>query len=246
MKRLLFAVLLGMALPAAAQYPNRTVTMLTGYPAGGLVDIVARMVAENMKPRFPAGLVVVNRPGAAGAVAVGELTRAAPDGYTIILTPHSALTIAPQINDLPYKTPDDYDPFINLVAYYPLIAVRTESKVQDDPGAALRREGQSRDAPRRHAGRGHLEPPQPRGADASRRRQDGARPVRGMGAVERRGARRPSRGGGRSARGAQAHGRRQAHARAREFHAQAPCGVPRRADGEGARLGRFERASGTC
>ena len=128
MKRLLFAVLLGMALPAAAQYPNRTVTMLTGYPAGGLVDIVARMVAENMKPRFPAGLVVVNRPGAAGAVAVGELTRAAPDGYTIILTPHSALTIAPQINDLPYKTPDDYDPFINLVAYYPLIAVRTESK----------------------------------------------------------------------------------------------------------------------
>jgi len=128
MKRLLFVFLLGMALPAAAQYPNRTVTMLTGYPAGGLVDIVARMVAENMKPRFPAGLVVVNRPGAAGAVAVGELTRAAPDGYTFILTPHSALTIAPQINDLPYKTPDDYDPFINLVAYYPLIAVRTESK----------------------------------------------------------------------------------------------------------------------
>jgi tripartite-type tricarboxylate transporter receptor subunit TctC len=128
MKRLLSVVLLVLALPAAAQYPNRTVTMLTGYPAGGLVDIVARMVAENMKPRFPAGLVVVNRPGAAGAVAVGELTRAAPDGYTIILTPHSALTIAPQINDLPYKTPDDYDPFINLVAYYPLIAVRGESK----------------------------------------------------------------------------------------------------------------------
>src|SRR5215213_1058126 len=74
--RLIFFFLLAMALPAAAQYPNRTVTMLTGYPAGGLVDIVARMVAENMKPRFPAGVVVVNRPGAAGAVAVGELTRA--------------------------------------------------------------------------------------------------------------------------------------------------------------------------
>ena len=67
MKRLLFFFLLAIALPAAAQYPNRAVTMLTGYPAGGLVDIVARMVAENMKPRFPAGLVVVNRPGAAGA-----------------------------------------------------------------------------------------------------------------------------------------------------------------------------------
>jgi tripartite-type tricarboxylate transporter receptor subunit TctC len=129
MKRLLLIIiLLGLALPAAAQYPSRTVTMLIGYPAGGLVDIVARLVVEGMKPRFPNGIVVVTRPGAAGSVAVGELTRAAPDGYTILLTPASALVIAPQINDLPYKTPDDYDPFINLVAYYPLIVVRTESK----------------------------------------------------------------------------------------------------------------------
>lgn len=128
MKRLLAAILFALALPAAAQYPNRTVTMLAGYPAGGLVDIVARMIVEGMKARFPNGLVVVNRPGAAGSVAVGELTRATPDGYTIILTPHSALVIAPQINDLPYKTPDDYDPFINLISYYPMIAVRNESK----------------------------------------------------------------------------------------------------------------------
>ena len=128
MKRVLLLLLLAFALPAAAQYPNRPVTLLIGYPSGGLVDIVARLVAEGMKARFPNGLVVVTRPGAAGAVAVGELTRAAPDGYTFILTPLSALVIAPQINDLPYKTPDDYDPFINLVAYYPLIAVRSESK----------------------------------------------------------------------------------------------------------------------
>jgi putative tricarboxylic transport membrane protein len=128
MKRVLLLLLLAFALPAAAQYPNRPVTLLIGYPAGGLVDIVARLVAEGMKARFPNGLVIVTRPGAAGSVAVGELTRAPADGYTFILTPHSALVIAPQINDLPYKTPDDYDPFINLVAYYPLIAVRSESK----------------------------------------------------------------------------------------------------------------------
>jgi tripartite-type tricarboxylate transporter receptor subunit TctC len=128
MKRLLLLLLLALALPAAAQYPARPVTMLIGYPAGGLVDIVARMVAEGMKSRFPSGIVVVARPGAAGSVAVGELIRAAPDGYTFLLTPHSALTIAPQMNDLPYKTPDDYDPVINLIAYYPLIAVRSESK----------------------------------------------------------------------------------------------------------------------
>jgi len=115
------------ALPAAAQYPDRPVTMLAGYPPGGLVDVVARLVAEGMKARYPAGLNVVNRPGAAGALAVAEVTRAKPDGYTIVLTPQSALVIAAQMQDLAYKTPDDYDPVINVVAYYPMIAVRTES-----------------------------------------------------------------------------------------------------------------------
>src|SRR5256885_14089817 len=121
----LFAFLL--ALPAAAQYPDRPVTMLAGYPAGGLVDVVTRLVVEGMKSKFPKGLVVVNRPGAAGSVAVAELARAAPDGTTIVLTPHSALVIQAQLQDLAYKTPDDYEPVINVVSYYPMIAVRTES-----------------------------------------------------------------------------------------------------------------------
>jgi len=129
MSRLLAALAaLILSWPAAAQYPEKPVTMLAGYPPGGLVDVVARLLAEGMKPKFPRGLNVVNRPGAAGSVAVAELTRAAPDGYTIVLTPDSALVIAAQLQDLSYKTPDDYDPFINLVAYYPMIAVRTESE----------------------------------------------------------------------------------------------------------------------
>src|ERR1051325_8711610 len=110
MIRTLAPLLALVALPVAAQYPDRPVTMLAGYPPGGLVDVVARLVAEGMKPRFPKGITVLNRPGAAGAVAVAELVRSAPDGYTIVMTPHSALVIAPQLQDLSYKTPDDYDP----------------------------------------------------------------------------------------------------------------------------------------
>src|SRR4051812_184397 len=121
---------LALSLPAAAQYPEKPLTLLAGYPPGGLVDVVTRLMAEGMKARFPHGITVVNRPGAAGAVAVAEVARAAPDGYTIVLTPQSALVIAAQMQDLAYKTPDDYDPFINLVAYYPMIAVRTESEYQ--------------------------------------------------------------------------------------------------------------------
>jgi tripartite-type tricarboxylate transporter receptor subunit TctC len=120
--------LLGVALPAAAQYPDRPVTMLSGYPPGGMVDIVARTLAESMKQRFPKGLLVVSRPGAAGTVAVSEIVRAAPDGYTFVLTPSSALAIAPQLNPVAYKTPDDYDPFINLVSYFPMLVVRQEAQ----------------------------------------------------------------------------------------------------------------------
>jgi tripartite-type tricarboxylate transporter receptor subunit TctC len=125
---LLAALAFVIALPAAAQYPDKPVTMLAGYPPGGLVDIVSRLVAEGMKPKFPKGLNVVNRAGAAGSVAVAEMARGAPDGYTIVMTPHSALVIAPQLQELAYRTPDDYDPVINLVSYYPMIAVRTESE----------------------------------------------------------------------------------------------------------------------
>src|SRR5262245_11318074 len=90
----LVAILMfGFALPAAAQYPDRPVTLLAGYPPGGMVDIVTRTLAETMKKRFPKGIVIVNRPGTAGSVAVAEVVRAQPDGYTIVLTPASGLTI---------------------------------------------------------------------------------------------------------------------------------------------------------
>ncbi len=72
-----FALLaLGAALPCAAQYPDRPLTLLAGFPAGGLVDIVSRVVAEGMKPKFPKGIVVVNKSGEQGNGAVRVLRRA--------------------------------------------------------------------------------------------------------------------------------------------------------------------------
>jgi len=117
----------GIALPAIAEYPERPVTILAGFPPGGLVDIVARTLAEGIRPQFPKGAVVVNRPGAGGAVAVSEVVRSKPDGYTIVLTPLSTLVIVPQLNDVAYKTPDDYQPIINVVSYYPLLVVRDDA-----------------------------------------------------------------------------------------------------------------------
>jgi tripartite-type tricarboxylate transporter receptor subunit TctC len=113
--------------PAAAEYPERALTILTGYPPGGMVDIVARPLGEGMKKKFPRGVAVVSRPGAGGSIAMAEVATGRPDGYTIILTPLSTLVIQPQMSDLPYKTPDDYEPIVNVVAYYPLLVVRQEA-----------------------------------------------------------------------------------------------------------------------
>jgi len=119
---------LACAVPAAAQYPQRPVTILSGYPAGGMVDIVARLLAEGMRGKFPKGILVANRTGAGGAVAAAEVATGKPDGYTIVLTPLSTLVIQPQVLDLRFRTPDDYEPVINVVSYYPLLVVQTDAR----------------------------------------------------------------------------------------------------------------------
>ena len=118
---------LACAMPAAAQYPERPVTILSGYPAGGMVDIVARLLAEGMRARFPKGILVANHTGAGGAVAAAEVATGKPDGYTVVLTPLSTLAIQPQVLDLRFKTPDDYEPVINVVSYYPLLVVKADA-----------------------------------------------------------------------------------------------------------------------
>jgi tripartite-type tricarboxylate transporter receptor subunit TctC len=144
---LALVVVLGSSAPAAAEYPERALTIVAAYPAGGMVDIVARPLAEGMKRKFPKGVAVLNRPGGGGSVGMAEVAQAKPDGYTVILAPVSTLVIHPQLNDLPYKTPDDYQPIINTIAFYPLLVVREEAPwktVQEFVGHAKANPGKLR------------------------------------------------------------------------------------------------------
>jgi tripartite-type tricarboxylate transporter receptor subunit TctC len=149
MLRVLFLALLvlGAAAPAAADYPERPLTIVVAYPASGMVDIVARPMAESMKKKFPKGVAVLNRPGGGGSVGLAEVVQARPDGYTIILAPNSTLVIHPQLNELPYKTPDDYEPIMSTISFYTLLVVRAESPyktVQEFVAAAKANPGKLR------------------------------------------------------------------------------------------------------
>jgi tripartite-type tricarboxylate transporter receptor subunit TctC len=140
-------LLLGAVVPAAAEYPERPLTIVVAYPASGMVDIVARPMAESMKKKFPKGVAVLNRPGGGGSVGLAEVVQAKPDGYTIILAPNSTLVIHPQLNELPYKTPDDYEPIMGTISFYTLLTVRAESPyktVQEFVAAAKANPGKVR------------------------------------------------------------------------------------------------------
>lgn len=89
-KRLLAAALMAISTVCAAQgYPSRPITLVVPGPPGGATDTLGRALAEDLGKRLGQPVVVDNKPGGGGIIAVQALTRAAPDGYTVLLT-HSA------------------------------------------------------------------------------------------------------------------------------------------------------------
>jgi tripartite-type tricarboxylate transporter receptor subunit TctC len=125
MKRLLgialTAAILGVAAqPLSAQtFPSRTITVLVPFPAGGSVDGVARILVQNLNqvPGFNA--IVENKAGAGGTVGTNQVAKAAPDGYTLLLTA-SVNAINPYLMKLPYDFVKDLTP-ISLLAIGPLL-----------------------------------------------------------------------------------------------------------------------------
>ena len=68
---------------AAAAYPERAIRLVVGFPAGGSSDAIARIVQPNIEKQLGQPLVIENRPGAGGAIALGMVAKAPPDGYLI-------------------------------------------------------------------------------------------------------------------------------------------------------------------
>ena len=99
-----------LSLPTFAQ--TDTLRIMVGFPAGGIVDVIARELAEAIRPHLGGRAVIVEaKPGAGGRIAVGSLKAAAADGNTLLLTPSSIMTLYPQVfNKLGYDTQKDFVP----------------------------------------------------------------------------------------------------------------------------------------
>ncbi|MGL4495321.1 MAG: tripartite tricarboxylate transporter substrate-binding protein [Beijerinckiaceae bacterium] len=120
------AVLAASTAFAQADYPNKPITMIVPFAAGGASDVIARVVAEEMGKALNQRIVAENVPGAGGSAALQRTARAEPDGYTIVIgnsgTNAASYSLYP---DLKY-TADDFAPIGLVAKTSPIIAVKND------------------------------------------------------------------------------------------------------------------------
>lgn len=117
-----FAAGIAGAQQPARTYPVKAVRVVTPFAAGGGTDIIARLLAQKLTEQWSQTVIVDNRGGANGNIGTDFVARAAPDGYTLLLTTNAPIVINPHMTKLPYNPQKDLVP-ISLVASVPFVLV---------------------------------------------------------------------------------------------------------------------------
>ena len=124
-----FAFALATSALAQASFPSKPLTMVVGFEPGGGTDTVARIVAKTMGENLGQQVLVENRAGAGGNIAVDYVAKSAPDGYTMVLANVGALAVNPHLIKVPYDPLRDLAPitmavvFANVLVVQPSLAV---------------------------------------------------------------------------------------------------------------------------
>src|SRR2546427_3658494 len=113
---------------AGQDYPGKPVRLLIGFPTGGNVDVVGRIVAQKMSEGFGQQVLPENRTGAGSIIANEHVAKSAPDGYTLLVVSGAFVTQAATTRKLPYDPLRDFS-WISTVVTYPLVlSVRSDSR----------------------------------------------------------------------------------------------------------------------
>ncbi len=106
----------------ADAYPSKPVRIIVPFAAGGVADLLPRIVGQKLSEKWGQPVVVENKVGASGNIGMAEGARAAPDGYTLVLAPTGNLTVNPYLFKLPFDTAKDFTP-ITVLATSPNVLV---------------------------------------------------------------------------------------------------------------------------
>jgi tripartite-type tricarboxylate transporter receptor subunit TctC len=139
-RRLILLPLLCCALTSGAQeaYPSRPVRFVVPFAAGGPLDVMARLVGQKLGERWGKPVVIENQVGGSGSIGANAVSRAAPDGYTLLVTVDIPLTMYPAVaRQLPYNPRTDFRPIAsvarsdNALFVNPSLAVATVKELVD-------------------------------------------------------------------------------------------------------------------
>jgi len=127
----LVAIATGSIAASAQTYPSRPITLVAPFPAGGPLDVIARIIAEPMREALGQPVVIENLSGAGGNLGTNKVARAEPDGYTIGMGQWSTHVVNPVTYSVPYDIVKDFEP-IALIANTPqLIIARKDFPAKD-------------------------------------------------------------------------------------------------------------------
>lgn len=141
LKQILTVTLLGVAsalpaAPAVAQsYPVKPVRLVVPFPAGGGVDVTARILAQRLTDRVGQSFIVENRAGASGSIGTEFVARAAPDGYTLLVGSQTTQCVVPAIYKTNYNPARDFAPITEiakspmLLLVHPSLPVKTAGEL---------------------------------------------------------------------------------------------------------------------
>ena len=131
MRRLLPAALFFAAAAAAAQgYPTKPITTVVGFEPGGGTDTVARIVGKTLGEQLHQQIVVENKSGAGGTIAVDYVAKASPDGYTLVLANVGAMAANPHMMNLHYNPLTDLTPITMATIFANVLVTQPELKVK--------------------------------------------------------------------------------------------------------------------
>ena len=114
------------ALPAAAEYPDKPITLIVPFAAGGSTETMARVFSEALGRELGGRVLVKTRPGAGGAIGATELSQAAPDGYTIMFSTSAVLMWPPLTQDVTY-TLDSFTPIAQITTYQQAVVAKADA-----------------------------------------------------------------------------------------------------------------------
>jgi len=113
----------------AQDFPSRIVRLVVAFPAGGPTDLVARLLADKLKPRIGQNVIIENKPGANGAIGADYVAKGEADGHLLFLTTVGAVAITPHLSKPAYDTLRDFAPVTLVVRPTTILVVKLETAV---------------------------------------------------------------------------------------------------------------------